>query len=575
MERLVREGWFARSSTHSSASVRRRTFHETMTELARLTCCGNLSIVVVVRPVSGVSPRVEVAPTFLKTRMCSGASRLRIGQLLPFSRMWSSRALASEARHGTLFDNATHPCMSALPPSFDTVTSGVSSNAPKTWMWAVLVLGAGCGRIGYERLSGDTDAAVVDASLGQSASSDQPTTSSDSQFSQNGSTSGIMTPPPADVTTGGYSTTAEPAFASTSDASAPDSDVPSNSPVTASDISSRDPTVADAGLDASATEEATTEGASKSDSSDGNSSLVFTSGPTVSSAVSSSASIDSSGLACADTVRDCGGACAPCPCIWGTPEQLGDPNYAGNDLYSPTPSADGLTLWFGLMVAGGPEQAAYATRATVDEPFGQGVLSQAPVSSNGWDGNPHLSHNQRSLYFYSARTNNDLGIYQATRATPSDAFDQVVELTTVNSTSTEQLPWVSSDERTIYFVSDRAGSRDIWTASRAQVTDAFSMPTPVVELNSTGDDAKLTMSPDGLVAIFASERPGGLGSLDLYRAARATTAVPFEAPTPITELSTAQADYDPELTRNGDTLYFASMRSGDDSTIWRVSVTCQ
>lgn len=252
---------------------------------------------------------------------------------------------------------------------------------------------------------------------------------------------------------------------------------------------------------------------------------------------------------------------------------LGDPNQAGNDLYSPSLSADGLTLWFGLMIQGGPEQVAYSTRATLADPFALGMALGPPVSSNGWDGNPQPSFDQRALYFYSARSGTGIDLFRASRATPSDDFAQVEELTTLNSTSTEQLPWISADERTIYFVSDRAGTRDIYTAARAQVSDAFAAPQPVTELNSTSDDAKLTLSADGLVAIFASDRSGGLGGLDLYRAARATAAEPFGAPTLIAELSTAQGDYDPEFTRDGNWLYFASSRAGS-SAIWRVTTTC-
>lgn len=253
---------------------------------------------------------------------------------------------------------------------------------------------------------------------------------------------------------------------------------------------------------------------------------------------------------------------------------LGAPNDAGNDLYSPSLSADGLTLWFGVLVQGGPEQVGYSTRATPSDPFGLGTLVGAPVSSNGWDGNPQLSFDQRSLYFYSMRSNVSIDLFRATRATASDNFDQVTELTTLNSSGIEQLPWISVDERTIYFVSDRAGTRDIYMATRGQVSDAFSAPQPVAELNGDSDDAKLTLAPDGLVAIFASDRSGGVGALDLYRAARATTSEPFETPTLIGELSTAQGDYDPEFTRDGSWLYFASDRGGS-SAIWRTTVTCQ
>lgn len=497
--------------------------------------------------------------------------------------------VAGRARAGGL------PCSRFM---YSTSASRLVSRRVAAWweglMAVFLSVSPGCGRIGYEALQSDTrtsnagssgDAAVVDASVGEtptlgSSAGTHPRTS-DSSSSEATSSANASDELDAGIRDASISDTGEQSSSSvdtTLDAggSSPTTGRGSTSPGPVSSNSEgggESSSFEGTTLPPTTSDAPTTSDIPASSGSDTPRSSSSSSAPPPSSETSATSSESSSSETCANTALDCGGSCAPCPCTWGTPEILGDPNHADNDLYSPSLSADGLTLWFGVLVQGGPEQVGYSTRATPTDPFGIGALVGAPVSSNGWDGNPQLSFDQRSLYFYSMRSNTSIDLFRATRPTASDNFDQVAELTTLNSAGTEQLPWISVDECTIYFVSDRAGTRDIYVATRAQPSDAFSAPQPVTELNSGSDDAKLTLSADGLVAIFASDRSGGTGALDLYRAARATTAEAFEAPTLIGELSTAQGDYDPEFTRDGNWLYFASDRSGS-SAIWRTTVTC-
>src|SRR5689334_6360139 len=43
-----------------------------------------------------------------------------------------------------------------------------------------------------------------------------------------------------------------------------------------------------------------------------------------------------------------GGSAAAAGCTLSAPELLGDPNYTGNDLWSPSVSSDGLSLYFAV-----------------------------------------------------------------------------------------------------------------------------------------------------------------------------------------------------------------------------------
>jgi Tol biopolymer transport system component len=58
---------------------------------------------------------------------------------------------------------------------------------------------------------------------------------------------------------------------------------------------------------------------------------------------------------------------------------------------------------------------------------------------------------------------------------------------------------------------------DIYTASRATTADQWSTPTNLGPLiNSTGNDARPTLSRDGLTLLFGSNRAGGDGQSDIY-----------------------------------------------------------
>jgi len=275
-----------------------------------------------------------------------------------------------------------------------------------------------------------------------------------------------------------------------------------------------------------------------------------------------------------ETGLDCGGArCAACTCTLGAPVALGEPNYAGNDLWSPSISSAGTNLYFAVTVPGFAEQIAVATRPDRSGVFGFGQPLPPPVNEDGNNGTPRLSVDGLSLYFFSERAGGAGGrdLYVASRRSLNDEFDRVQELRSLNTPDREHLPWVSADGRTIYFVSNRAGVNDIFRATRRGVQDEFEPPEAVTELNSASEDGGITLTADGLEAIFSSNRTG---SRDLYRAKRATEREPFSTPEPLDVLNTSNNDFDPSLSPDGQELYFVSNRGGGETWIYRSLRTC-
>jgi hypothetical protein len=126
-----------------------------------------------------------------------------------------------------------------------------------------------------------------------------------------------------------------------------------------------------------------------------------------------------------------------------------------------TTTADGHTLYF--------------QRGTLAETFRSvlgpnGFDTASPVAElNTPDANsPVPSGDDLSIYFGSSRggTMGSIDIYFASRPSTTSPFNQITNVTELNSQSYELPTWISPDGCDIYFTSLRGGGFDVWTASR-------------------------------------------------------------------------------------------------------------
>jgi Tol biopolymer transport system component len=132
---------------------------------------------------------------------------------------------------------------------------------------------------------------------------------------------------------------------------------------------------------------------------------------------------------------------------------------------------------------------------------------------------------------------------------------------------------VSSDETELYFTSARAGQQDIFVSTRPSREAVWSAPENVGSLvnDPTGDDFSLRLSGDGLVLYFASTRGGGFGKSDLYVATRASKRQLWDRASNLGPvLNTDAFEAFPTPTADGKTLYFNRSTTFDsqDSDIW-------
>jgi Tol biopolymer transport system component len=239
-------------------------------------------------------------------------------------------------------------------------------------------------------------------------------------------------------------------------------------------------------------------------------------------------------------------------------------------------SADGKELYFASN-RGGNFDIYVATRATATGPFSAPVVV-TNLSSPQDDYGPELTPDGLTIYIASER-GPSRDIYAATRSDLTGAWGTPVLVPAVSSSGTDDAPSITADGLVLVLRSDRAGTlglSDVYMSERASLADAFPTPQRVANVNSTSDDEGTAISPDGLAIMFGSMRAGGQGSYDLWLATRTDRTAAFGAPHVVTELSSAAADDDADFSIDGATVLFSSNRSGSlgDQDLWLATRSC-
>ena len=127
-------------------------------------------------------------------------------------------------------------------------------------------------------------------------------------------------------------------------------------------------------------------------------------------------------------------------------------------------------------------------------------------------------------------------------------------------------PCFGLDIQTLFFARSRPGQRADIVRSTFD-GEHWSKPEGVRELNSVDDDRRMTLSGDGVRAVFASNRSGGHGGFDLYEVAN--DGETWFRPRNIgTAINSDAEEFDPALTPDGLTLYFARGIPGSKADIF-------
>ncbi len=146
---------------------------------------------------------------------------------------------------------------------------------------------------------------------------------------------------------------------------------------------------------------------------------------------------------------------------------------------------------------------------------------------------------------------------------PTKPFVAPVPIAELNTAADELFARLTHDELTVYFerypsADSGVGPSELYVASRSSVTSAFGTPTVLSSLNGGGNQFDPTVTGDNLTLYFASTRSGGAGAADLWSATRADTSSQFGNVTNLTNLNTPANEHTPYVMADGLTLYFCS-----------------
>jgi len=278
--------------------------------------------------------------------------------------------------------------------------------------------------------------------------------------------------------------------------------------------------------------------------------------------------------------------------VFGEPENLG-PGVNGPGFESAVGiSTDGLSFYF-IDFRPYPSELWVSRRATRDDSWEAatflGLLTPSDISnitsSIGFLATVSTADGLEA--YYAAEIPGGYGrrdIWYMKRENIDDVWGPLENLgSVVNSQYDEHMACVSPNGLELYF-SGRleegarpggCGSSDLWVTRRATRDDTWTEPENLgATINTASIDARPSISPDGLLLFFDSNRPGGFGNFDLYVTRRATLSDPWGEPMNLGPIiNTAELEECARISADGSTLYWDSGRpDGGDNDLWQASI---
>ena len=261
---------------------------------------------------------------------------------------------------------------------------------------------------------------------------------------------------------------------------------------------------------------------------------------------------------------------------FSAPQNMGATiNSASNDE-NPVLAPGGLSLYFSSDRPGGlgGRDIYVSQRATLSSPWG----TPAPVTilnstSNEVPGT--ISPNGLEMILNSARTGGIGGadLYLSTRTDPNNDFGWTTPVNlgaVVNSTMADQNANFflnpADGAVTVFFTSDRssgtANVKDVYQTTR-NGDGSFNPPSLVSELNTVGDEARTSISRNGLELFLSSTRLApATTNQSMFVATRASVTSPWNTPVPVGVLNDGGVAPQPGLSPDNSVLFFVSNRTG-------------
>ncbi|MCH8823921.1 MAG: PD40 domain-containing protein [Planctomycetes bacterium] len=288
----------------------------------------------------------------------------------------------------------------------------------------------------------------------------------------------------------------------------------------------------------------------------------------------------------ADAIRRPIDEVKPRDILWRPAVKLSDEINSSADEKDPAVGAGAMTIYFARANAQSNADIYYASKTANGWTTPKALLD---INTDADERGPALSADGSSLYFYSDRAGG-FGGYDLWVASRGDSgwLEPINLGEEVNSAYNDYGPCLTPDGSRVYFTSNRpklgatdAPSDDAWlTEIKADYEnrdyDLYSAaidatqygPARVVDkLNTSANESAPAISPAGDFIYFTSDRTGGSGGFDIYRA----RILPDGLADPTNLGDTLNTEFDelsPELTLRGFGIYFSSARNNHSFDIY-------
>lgn len=256
------------------------------------------------------------------------------------------------------------------------------------------------------------------------------------------------------------------------------------------------------------------------------------------------------------------------------PIGMGDSINTPEDEYLPSLTADDQTLIFTKRFVKDyqarelsmEEDFYISTRDSLGQ-WAKAVRMPEPINSNSNEGAQCLSADGRFLYFTACNRPDGKGscdIYVSQKK--GDLWEVPTPLGyPINTKGWESQPSIAADGRTLYFVSNREGGKggtDIWVSVLSE-EGYWSYPKNLGDsINTPLMENAPFIHPDGKTLYFSSNGHEGLGGLDIYYSKKKADGTWAKAVNIGYPINTHSNDISLIVNAKGDKAYFSSDRPG-------------
>lgn len=148
-----------------------------------------------------------------------------------------------------------------------------------------------------------------------------------------------------------------------------------------------------------------------------------------------------------------------------------------------------------------------------------------PINTSGWESQPSISADGKTLYFVSTRKGG-FGGYDIWKSDLNSDGSWTVPVNLgpqINTPYDEQSPFIHSDDESLYFSSNGwpgLGNKDLFMSRKlfdGEKHTGWQKPKNLgYPINTFGEESGLSISSNGKLAFFSSSQSGGFGGLDIY-----------------------------------------------------------